>query len=125
MVVGAVVRITWAVAFVGKVSTVVGSVTLPGGSEAQCGKLTLLKRHPLHTQVEVTGAVCGHYNKQMKIINKNTLVRRLILCILHQVKADKTLSTELGITTVLVVVKSFTQLLSHANVLSWRLLNIQ
>lgn len=45
------------VALIREVSTVVGSVTLPRRSVAQCGELTLLKGHSLHTQVEVTRAV--------------------------------------------------------------------
>ena len=52
---------TWAVSFIGEVSTVIGSITLPGGCIAKCGELTLLKRHSFHSQMEVGGTVCGSF----------------------------------------------------------------
>lgn len=48
---------TWAVLLIGEISTIIGSITLPGGGVAESGELTLLECHSLHTQTEVAGAV--------------------------------------------------------------------
>lgn len=57
---------TWAISFIREVSTVVGSIALPGRGKAECGELALLKGHSLHPQAEVTGTVRGSLTEESR-----------------------------------------------------------
>lgn len=63
-----VVKNTWAISFIGEVSTVISSITMPRRGKAERGELALLKCHSLHSQTEVAGTVRGSLTQRAALL---------------------------------------------------------